>query len=81
MQQTAAALPVPFPTVVHALADAAARGPEREALALGGERLNYREYLRCVAGFSRELRALGLRRHRVALLMGNSMPRVQRRCR
>ena len=66
-------LPVAFPTVVHALADAAAKSPEGEALALGGERLNYREYLRCVAGFSRELRQLGLGGRRVALLMGNSI--------
>ena len=73
MARTAEALPVVFPTVVHALVDAAAKSPEREALALGGERLDYREYLRCVAGFSRELRALGLGGHRVALLMGNSI--------
>lgn len=62
-----------FPTVIHALADAAAQSPEREALTLGEERLNYREYLRCVAGFSRELRGLGLNGRRVALLMGNSI--------
>ena len=73
MQQTATELPVAFPTVVHALVDAAAKSPEREALALGEERLNYREYLRCVAGFSRELRELGLGGRRVALLMGNSI--------
>ena len=40
---------------------------------MGGERLNYREYLRCVAGFSRELETLGLNGCRVALLMGNSI--------
>ena len=66
-------LPVAFPTVVHALVDAAAKRPGQEALALGSERLNYREYLRCVTGFSRELRALGLEGRRVALLMGNSI--------
>ena len=73
MGQTPEPLPVTFPTVVHALVDAAAKSPGREALALGGERLNYREYLRCVAGFSRELRDLGLGGRRVALLMGNSI--------
>ena len=73
MSQTSEPLPVTFPTVVHALVDAAAKSPEREALALGGERLNYREYLRCVAGFSRELRQFGLGGRRVALLMGNSI--------
>ena len=73
MPQPTEALPCPFPTVVHALVDAAAQRPEQEALALGEERLNYRQYLRCVAGFSRELRALGLGGCRVALLMGNSI--------
>ena len=73
MDQTSEPLPVTFPTVVHALVDAAAKSPEREALALGEERLNYREYLRCVAGFSRDLRDLGLGGCRVALLMGNSI--------
>lgn len=73
MARTPADLPVVFPTVVHALADAAARSPEREALVLGEERLDYREYLRCVAGFSRELQDLDLSGCRVALLMGNSI--------
>ena len=73
MERSAETLPCLFPTVVHALVDAALQRPEQEALALGEERLNYREYLRCVAGFSRELRELGLDGCRVALLMGNSI--------
>ena len=73
MGQMSEPLPVAFPTVVHALVDAAAKRPGQEALALGEERLNYREYLRCVAGFSRDLRELGLGGCRVALLMGNSI--------
>ena len=73
MVREAADLPRVFPTVVHALVDAAARSPGHEALALGGERLNYREYLRCVAGFGAELRELGLGGRRVAMLMGNSI--------
>ena len=73
MVRTVTGLPVLFPTVVHALADAAAKSPGHEALVLGEERLNYREYLRCVAGFSRELEALELGGCRVALLMGNSI--------
>ena len=73
MVQTADGLPRVFPSVVHALVDAAAKSPGHEALVLGGERLNYREYLRCVAGFSRELETLGLNGCRVALLMGNSI--------
>ena len=73
MVQTVSALPRVFPSVVHALADAAARRPGHEALVLGEERLNYRDYLRCVAGFSRELEQLDLGGCRVALLMGNSI--------
>ena len=73
MVRKTADLPRVFPTVVHALVDAAGRSPEHEALAMGDARLNYREYLRCVAGFSRELRELGLGGCRVALLMGNSI--------
>ena len=66
-------LPRVFPTVVHALVDAAANRPRQEALVLGEERLDYREYLRCVIGFSRELEKLNLSGRRVALLMGNSI--------
>ena len=73
MGQAGSELPVVFPSVVHALVDAAAQSPGHEALAMGEERLNYREYLRCVAGFSRELETLGLNGCRVALLMGNSI--------
>ena len=73
MGQAGSDLPVVFPSVVHALVDAAAQGPAQEALVMGEERLNYREYLRCVAGFSRELETLGLNGCRVALLMGNSI--------
>ena len=73
MGQAGSDLPVVFPSVVHALVDAAAQSPGHEALAMGEERLNYREYLRCVAGFSRELETLGLNGCRVALLMGNSI--------
>ena len=73
MGQAGSNLPVVFPSVVHALVDAAAQSPGHEALAMGEERLNYREYLRCVAGFSRELETLGLNGCRVALLMGNSI--------
>ncbi len=73
MVRKTADLPRVFPTVVHALVDAADRSPEHEALVMGEERLNYREYLRCVAGFSSELRGLGLGGCRVAMLMGNSI--------
>ena len=73
MGQAGSDLPVVFPSVVHALVDAAAQSPAQEALVMGEERLNYRDYLRCVAGFSRELEQLDLGGCRVALLMGNSI--------
>ena len=66
------ALPHVFPTVVHMLLEAAGRAPEREALVCGEERLTYREYLRCVCGFARELKDAGAAGGRVALIMGNS---------
>jgi len=44
-------LPHVFPTVVHMLADAAARaGEHRAGLRRAG--LSYAQYLRCVAGFA-----------------------------
>ena len=67
------ALPQVFPTVVHLLADTASRFPEREALVLGEERLSYRDYLACVAGFARELAARGVRGERVAMLLPNGI--------
>jgi long-chain acyl-CoA synthetase len=61
------------PTVVHMLADAAARAPDAEAVLCGADRLTYREFVRCVAGLARELAAKGVRGGRVALLMENSI--------
>lgn len=67
------ALPPVHATVVHMLAAAADRWPDREALVCGAERLSYREYLGAVAGFATELRGLGAAGERVALLIGNSV--------
>jgi len=54
------------------LADAAARaGEHRAGLRRAG--LSYAQYLRCVAGFARELIAHGARGSRVALVCGNSL--------
>ncbi len=66
-------LPPVWPTVVHALADAARRSPDATALVCGDERLSYRAYAACAAGFALELQARGIGAGaRVALLMGNS---------
>ena len=69
----AAALPRVHRTVVHMLADAAARSPDAEAVVFEDRRLSYRQYLRCVGGFAAELRALGAGGGRVALVCGNSI--------
>lgn len=69
----ARALPRVYPTVVHMLAEAAARDPGAEALACGERRLDYAGYLRSVAGFATELSALGARGERVATVLGNSI--------
>lgn len=66
-------LPQVFPTLVHMLAETAARWPEREALVAGSERLTYRDYLSCVAGFASELQALGARGERVAVILPNGI--------
>jgi long-chain acyl-CoA synthetase len=65
-------LPPTHPTVVHMLA-AAEAAAAREALVCAGSRLDYGEYLRCVAGFARALAAIGVRGERVALILGNSI--------
>jgi len=62
-----------FPTAVHMLAEAAALRPDAEAVVCGAERLNYRQYARCAAGFAAELTALGAAGRRVAMVLGNSL--------
>src|SRR3990172_1100818 len=64
--------PKTFLTVVHMLADACARSPERDALICGTETLTYAEYTRCVAAFAHRLIELGARGERVAILLANS---------
>ncbi len=66
-------LPRVHPTVVHMLAEAAARSGAGPALVYGERRLTYAQYLACVAGFARELVGLGARGSRVALVCGNSL--------
>jgi long-chain acyl-CoA synthetase len=66
------ALPLVHPTVVHMLADAAARVPDHFALICDDVALTYAEYLRCVAALARELIAAGAGGERVAIVMGNS---------
>jgi long-chain acyl-CoA synthetase len=61
------------PSVVHLLAAAAQRAPQREALVCGDERITYADYLAAVAALAQELRAQGAAGGRVATLIGNSI--------
>jgi len=69
----AAALPHVHATSAALLADAARRAPHAPALAFGQRRLDYADYLACVAGFAGELAALGVRGGRVATVLANSL--------
>ena len=66
-------LPRVHATVVHMLADAAARSPQAIAVVDGERRLSYRDYAACVGRFAHELVGLGARGSRVALVCGNSL--------
>ena len=60
-------------TIAQALADAAARWPEAEALVVAGERITYSRLWSEVRRIAANLKRLGLRRgDHLALLMGNS---------
>ncbi|MGE5148314.1 MAG: class I adenylate-forming enzyme family protein [Candidatus Eiseniibacteriota bacterium] len=62
-----------YPTLIHALAEAARRAPDRTALICGDKTLDYAGYLRAVAGFARRLAGHGVAGERVAVLMSNSI--------
>ncbi|MGE0737356.1 MAG: long-chain fatty acid--CoA ligase [Alphaproteobacteria bacterium] len=70
---SSARLPRVFPTAVHMLAEAASLRPDDEAVVCGAERLTYRQYIRCAAGFAAELAGLGASGQRVAMVLGNSL--------
>ena len=54
-------LPRLFDTVVHMLQDAGETSPDHVALICEGEDMTYQSFVRCVAGFARELEGLGAR--------------------
>jgi len=66
------AMPHVFPTVLHMLATACDAAPDRVALRCSDERLTYREYISCIAGFAAVL-GDKVRGGRVALIMPNSI--------
>ncbi len=62
-----------YPTIVHALDDAANRLPERTALIVQDRRLSYRQYRAAAAGMARHFEALGARGRAIAVCMGNGI--------
>jgi len=62
-----------FPTVIHALDDAATRLPDRPGLIVQERTLTYRQYRAAVAGMARHFEALGARGRAVAVCMINGM--------
>jgi long-chain acyl-CoA synthetase len=65
-----------FPTIVHALADAAARRPDAPAIACLDRELTYGEYAKAVAALAKILASLNVGGERVAYLMRNSVEMV-----
>jgi long-chain acyl-CoA synthetase len=62
-----------YPTVVHALAEAARRAPERAAIVCGDRTLSYAGYARAAGGFARRLAEHGVAGERVSILMSNGI--------
>jgi long-chain acyl-CoA synthetase len=62
-----------YPTLVHALAAAAKRAPDRTAVICGEASITYAGYERAAAGLARELGMRGAAGSRVVLMMGNSI--------
>ncbi len=60
-----------YPTILHALEDAARRIPDRPALICEDRSLTYSQYKSAVAGLARRLQQLGVANERVAVLMTN----------
>jgi len=62
-----------YPTLIHALADAAARVPDKTAMICMDKSLTYGEYARAVAGMARHLQGFHIQGQRAAVMLGNSI--------
>jgi long-chain acyl-CoA synthetase len=62
-----------FPTIVHALADAAARRGDEPAFACLDREITYAQYARAVGALARRFAEIGVTGERVAYLMRNSL--------
>jgi len=60
-----------YPTIIHGLAETAARVPDRTAIIAGDRSITFAQYYRAVAGYAAMLVERGVAGGRVALLMGN----------
>jgi len=61
------------PTIIHSLAETAARVPDRTAIIAGDRSITFAQYLRAVAGYAATLAERGVAGGRVVLLMGNGI--------
>ena len=66
-------VPTVYESIIHILADAAARSPKSVALQCGEERLTYAEYASCVAVLAYRLAQYLGKNPRIALVAGNSV--------
>jgi long-chain acyl-CoA synthetase len=62
-----------YPTILHALEDAARRVPDRTALICEDRSVTFGEHLRAVSGIARRLQQIGVAGERVAILMTNCL--------
>src|ERR1700744_5045990 len=62
-----------FPTIVHALADAAAKRGDAPAFACLDREITYAQYAQAVAALARRLADVGIAGERIAYLMRNSL--------
>jgi long-chain acyl-CoA synthetase len=62
-----------YPSMVHALDFAAEHVPDRVAMVCEADRVTFTQYRRAVAGLAHELRRLGARGERVAIMLNTSI--------
>jgi long-chain acyl-CoA synthetase len=65
-----------YPTIVHALAQAAELGPNRPGIACEARELTYGQYARVVGAMARRLQKIGVNDKNVGVMLTNSMEGV-----
>ena len=62
-----------YPTIIHAVQEAAKIAPDRDAFICENTRVTYAQYERAVGGLAHRLQEMGAKGGRVAIIMGNSV--------